>query len=76
MNGGKKGMAKSEWVIHFHETVSRQKMKISKKYGETLFYDSFSWQSHLLTYRSCLVQPSHASEQTYLTSHTTIGLQI
>jgi hypothetical protein len=45
-----------------------------KKYGEMLFYDSFSWQSNLLTYRSYLVQHSHASEQTYLTMHTTIGL--
>jgi hypothetical protein len=34
MNGRKKGMVKSEWVIHFHETVWRQKLKISKKYGE------------------------------------------
>jgi hypothetical protein len=34
MSGGKKGIEKSEWVIHFHESVWRQKMKISKKYGE------------------------------------------
>jgi hypothetical protein len=33
MNGGNKGMVKSEWVIHFHETVWRQKMSM-EKYGE------------------------------------------
>jgi hypothetical protein len=42
MNGGKKGMEKSQWVTHFHETVWRQKMKISKKYGEI-------WRCYFMT---------------------------